>query len=129
MPLSMPLLVGVQPEYLLFGGAGAISLLAFAALIVAPAMGSYGRAWEKAMAAVLSLFVRCQLSQQIGHFFAARPLGSTPSSVEQPNSPQFGETRQKLSHRPRHACPICPFSSTTWATEARVSSRLTASPA
>ena len=53
----MPLPAGIQPEFLLFGGALAISLLAFTALILAPAMGSFGRAWEKAMAGVLSLFV------------------------------------------------------------------------
>ena len=44
-------------EYYLFGGAGLISLLAFAALILVPALGSYGRTWEKATAALLSLFV------------------------------------------------------------------------
>lgn len=53
----MLLLAGIQPEFLLFGGAAAISLLAFTSLILAPAMGSFGRAWEKAMAGVLSLFV------------------------------------------------------------------------
>ena len=37
----------IAPEYLLFGGAAAISLLAFAALILVPAIGSYGRTWEK----------------------------------------------------------------------------------
>ena len=57
MHLRMPLLAAIQPEFLLFGGAVAISLLAFTALILAPAMGSFGRAWEKAMAGVLSLFV------------------------------------------------------------------------
>ena len=34
-----------------------VSLLAFTALILVPAIGSYGRTWEKATAAVLSLFV------------------------------------------------------------------------
>jgi hypothetical protein len=34
-----------------------VSLLAFTALILVPAMGSYGRTWEKATAALLSLFV------------------------------------------------------------------------
>jgi hypothetical protein len=47
----------IPPEYLLFGGAAVISLLTFAALILAPAIGSYGRTWEKAMAAILSVFV------------------------------------------------------------------------
>jgi len=51
----------IQPEYLLFGGAAVISLLAFTALILMPAMASYGRTWEKATAAVLSLFVLAAL--------------------------------------------------------------------
>jgi hypothetical protein len=44
-------------EYYLFGGAGLISLLAFGALILVPALGAYGRTWEKATAVVLSVFV------------------------------------------------------------------------
>jgi hypothetical protein len=51
----MPLAIGT--EYFLFGGAGLISVLAFTALILVPALGSYGRTWEKATAAVLSVFV------------------------------------------------------------------------
>jgi hypothetical protein len=51
----------IAPEYLLFGGAALISLLAFAILILVPAIGSYGRTWEKATAAVLSLFVLAAL--------------------------------------------------------------------
>jgi len=51
----------IAPEYLLFGGAGLISVLAFAALILVPAVGSYGRTWEKATAAVLSVFVLAAL--------------------------------------------------------------------
>lgn len=47
----------MEPEILLFGGAGLISLLAFAALILVPAIGSFGRTWEKATAAMLSLLV------------------------------------------------------------------------
>jgi hypothetical protein len=47
----------MEPQYLIFGGAGLISLLAFAALILVPAMGSFGRGWEKATAALLSLIV------------------------------------------------------------------------
>jgi hypothetical protein len=58
---EMPRLLGLGTEYYLFGGAGVISLLAFAALILAPAIGSYGRTWEKATAAVLSLFVLAAL--------------------------------------------------------------------
>jgi hypothetical protein len=44
-------------EYYLFGGAGLISLLAFGALILVPALGAYGRTWEKATAVALSVFV------------------------------------------------------------------------
>lgn len=47
----------IDHEYLLFGGAGLVSLIAFAGLILAPAVGSYGRLWEKAAAGLLSLFV------------------------------------------------------------------------
>jgi O-antigen ligase len=50
-------LAEVGAEYLLFGGAGLISLVAFVGLILVPALGSYGRAWEKATASFLSLFV------------------------------------------------------------------------
>ncbi len=41
----------------MFGGAGLISLIAFTTLILVPALGSFGRGWEKATAGVLSLFV------------------------------------------------------------------------
>ncbi len=47
----------MSPEILLFGGAGLITLLAFTTLILVQAMGSFGRAWEKATAALLSLIV------------------------------------------------------------------------
>jgi len=59
--LPNALSLAVAPEYLLFGGAGLISLLAFAGLILAPALSAYGRAWEKAAATVLSLFVLAAL--------------------------------------------------------------------
>jgi 4-amino-4-deoxy-L-arabinose transferase-like glycosyltransferase len=55
------MLADIPPEYLLFGGAGVISVLAFAALILVPAIGSFGRTWEKATAAVLSVFVLAAL--------------------------------------------------------------------
>ena len=57
MARVIPRLVGIGTEYYLFAGAGLISLLAFAALILAPAVGSYGRTWEKATAVLLSFFV------------------------------------------------------------------------
>ena len=61
MHALMPVLAKIAPEYLLFGAAGVVSLLAFAALILMPAIGSYGRGWEKATAAVLSVFVLAAL--------------------------------------------------------------------
>jgi glucan phosphoethanolaminetransferase (alkaline phosphatase superfamily) len=51
------LFLGIGTEYFLFGGAGVVTLLAFTALILAPAIGAYGRTWEKATAALLSVFV------------------------------------------------------------------------
>ncbi len=44
-------------EYLIFGAAGLISVVAFVILILAPALSSYGRVWEKIAAGFLSLFV------------------------------------------------------------------------
>ena len=51
----------IAPEYLLFGGAVVLSLLAFTVLILVPALSSYGRGWEKATAAFLSFFVLAAL--------------------------------------------------------------------
>ena len=51
----------IGTQYLLFGGAGLISLLAFAALILVPAIGSFGRTWEKATAALVSICVLAAL--------------------------------------------------------------------
>lgn len=47
----------IEDEYVLFAVAGAISLVAFVALIFVPAVSSYGRLWEKAAAGALSLIV------------------------------------------------------------------------
>lgn len=47
----------IEDEYLLFGAAGLVILVAFVGLILVPALGSYGRIWEKATAGLLSLFV------------------------------------------------------------------------
>jgi hypothetical protein len=55
--MSAVLLARIGNDYLLFGGAGLISVVAFVGLILVPAMGSYGRIWEKAAAGFLSLFV------------------------------------------------------------------------
>lgn len=46
-----------QDEYTLYAIAGLICLVAFVGLILAPALGSFGRIWEKAAAGLLSVFV------------------------------------------------------------------------
>jgi hypothetical protein len=51
----------IEHEYVLFGVAGLVCLLAFVGLILKPALESYGRVWEKAAASVLSLFVLAAL--------------------------------------------------------------------
>ena len=51
----------IGTEYFLFGGAALISMLAFAALILVPAIGSFGRGWEKATAVFVSIFVLAAL--------------------------------------------------------------------
>lgn len=56
-PLGEMARLAIGTEYYLFSGAGLISLLAFGALILVPALGAYGRTWEKATAAILSVFV------------------------------------------------------------------------
>jgi hypothetical protein len=57
----MKALAEIGTEYYLFGGAALISVAAFAMLILIPALGSFGRTWEKATAAVLSAFVLAAL--------------------------------------------------------------------
>ena len=47
----------IEDEFLLFGAAALVSLVAFVALILVPAVGSYGRLWEKAVAGMLSVIV------------------------------------------------------------------------
>jgi hypothetical protein len=47
----------IEDEYLLFGAAALVSLVAFVGLILVPAVSSYGRLWEKAAAGVLSVIV------------------------------------------------------------------------
>jgi hypothetical protein len=54
-------LLAMGTEYYLFGAAGLASITAFVALILVPALGSYGRAWEKLVAGFLSLFVLAAL--------------------------------------------------------------------
>jgi hypothetical protein len=43
------------------GLAGAVTLVAYALFIVAPAWGSYGRLWEKIAASFLTLFILAAL--------------------------------------------------------------------
>jgi hypothetical protein len=54
-------LLALGTEYYLFGAAGLIALIAFIGLILAPALGAYGRPWEKFAAGFLSLFVLAAL--------------------------------------------------------------------
>jgi hypothetical protein len=62
-PLSSILapVLALGTEYYLFGIAGVLSVSVFIGLILAPALGSYGRAWEKIVAGFLSLFVLAAL--------------------------------------------------------------------
>ena len=60
--MSLPLaLQHSGNEYVLFGAAALVSLVAFVALILAPALSAYGRIWEKAAAGLLSLVVLAAL--------------------------------------------------------------------
>lgn len=54
-------LLALGTEYYIFGAAGFVSLAAFIGLILVPALGSYGRPWEKFAAGFLSLFVLAAL--------------------------------------------------------------------
>jgi hypothetical protein len=54
-------LLALGTEYYLFGAAGLLSIAAFVGLILVPAIGSYGRVWEKLVAGFLSLFVLAAL--------------------------------------------------------------------
>jgi hypothetical protein len=58
--IPVPLLA-LGNEYYVFGAAGVVSLIAFVGLILVPALGSYGRPWEKFAAGFLSLFVLAAL--------------------------------------------------------------------
>jgi Na+/H+-translocating membrane pyrophosphatase len=60
--MSLPFaLQQVGDEYLLFGSAALISLVAFVGLILVPALSAYGRIWEKAAAGILSMVVLAAL--------------------------------------------------------------------
>jgi hypothetical protein len=51
----------LQNEYILFGAAGLVALMAFVGLILVPALSAYGRVWEKAAAGVLAIVVLAAL--------------------------------------------------------------------
>lgn len=50
-------LARIGSEYILFGIAGLVSMIAFVGLILVPALSSVGRPWEKVGAGFLSVFV------------------------------------------------------------------------
>ena len=54
-------LAKIGHQYLLFGAAGLICLVAFVTLILSPALSAHGRLWEKAAAGFLSIFVLAAL--------------------------------------------------------------------
>jgi hypothetical protein len=54
-------LAKIDHQYLLYAIAAAICLVVFVTLILSPALGAYGRLWEKAAAGFLSLFVLAAL--------------------------------------------------------------------
>jgi hypothetical protein len=60
MPLPLAL-QKIGDEYLLFGAAALVSLVAFVGLILIPALSAYGRIWEKAAAGFLSVVVLAAL--------------------------------------------------------------------
>jgi len=51
----------IENEYLLFGIAGLVAVVAFVGLILVPAVSSYGRIWEKAVVSLVSVFVLAAL--------------------------------------------------------------------
>jgi hypothetical protein len=59
--MTLYALTKIDHQYILFGSAGLICLVAFVALILVPALSSQGRIWEKAAAGFLSLFVLAAL--------------------------------------------------------------------
>jgi hypothetical protein len=59
--MTLLALTKIGNQYLLYGGAGLIVLVAFVSLIMVPALSSYGRVWEKAAAGFVSLFVLAAL--------------------------------------------------------------------
>ncbi|MGV1048763.1 MAG: hypothetical protein ACOYD4_09605 [Solirubrobacterales bacterium] len=54
-------LAKIGHQYFLWGAAGLVCLVTFVALILSPALSSYGRIWEKAAAGFLAVFVLAAL--------------------------------------------------------------------
>ncbi len=50
-------LSSISTQYLIVGIAAALVLIAFAVLVLAPALSSFGRLWEKIIATILSVYV------------------------------------------------------------------------
>jgi hypothetical protein len=59
--MTLLALAKIGHQYILFGVAGLICLVAFVTLILAPALSAHGRIWEKAAAGFLSIFVLAAL--------------------------------------------------------------------
>lgn len=51
----------LSPTQISLGVAGAATVVAYGLFILVPAVGSYGRAWEKVAAGFLSLFILAAL--------------------------------------------------------------------
>ena len=80
--MSLPLaLQKIGDEYLLFGAAGLISLVAFVGLILVPALSAYGRIWEKAAAGLLSMVVLAALVLDRRHHRPGRSSTTTRDIV------------------------------------------------
>jgi hypothetical protein len=54
-------LAAVSPTQAAIGGAAAVSAMAYAVFILAPAWTSYGRLWERVAASLLTLFILATL--------------------------------------------------------------------
>jgi len=59
--MTLLALAKIDHQYILFGAAGFICLVAFVTLILTPALSAHGRIWEKAAAGFLSIFVLAAL--------------------------------------------------------------------
>jgi uncharacterized membrane protein len=59
--MTLYALAKIDHQYLLFGAAGLVCLVAVVTLILSPALSAHGRLWEKAAAGFLSIFVLAAL--------------------------------------------------------------------